>query len=155
MLETKQTTYIPSQLEMTAPALFTFGFAFLFASWIAEKFIPNGYYPFMIGVAAGFIACRKALGNFHPVISGLAALSLAGLIYLDRYPSEKACQTMAFEVSYVEEEQAKAADYWAICFNPSSDDQDWCTDFKPERTTESLQDELNYLSDMIAQRCRG
>ena len=154
MLETKQTTYVPSQSDLIAPALFTFGFTFLFVSWIAEKLTPSGYYPYMIGVAAGFVACRKVLGNFHPIISGLAALSLAGLFYLDRYPSEKSCQTMAFEVSYVEEQQAKAADYWAICFNPSSDDQDWCSDFKPERTTESLRAELDYLSDRIAKRCR-
>lgn len=154
MLESKQTTYVPSQTELTAPALLTFAFTFVFVSWIAEKFIPNGYYPYMIGAVAGFIVSRKIIGNFHPVVSGLAAMILAGLIYLDLYPSEKSCEAIASKVSFVEEEQAEAADYWAICFNPSSDDESWCSDYKPERTTESMKRELKYLSDRLSKRCK-
>lgn len=154
MVETNQNLYTPNKLEMTIPALFVFGMTIVVVAGVTQTIFPNGNLPFVISIAAGVIVCHKATGYLHPVISVLAVFALASLIYLERYPSNKSCEAMESSKTFVEEEQVKAQEYWEKCSNPSSDDQYWCTDYKPERTMDSLKDELDYLSDRIAKRCR-
>lgn len=153
MSQSDTPSYNPSLLALTFPGLLCFAFVLAFVSWVTSLFMPYGSTSAVAGVLAGFFACRKIMDSYHPVITVVAALLLLGLGYLEWFPSEKSCRSMARQESYLVEQQTKAADYWQGCIAPSSDEQGYCADFKPERTIEALEEEREYLSDRRFKRC--
>lgn len=153
MAQSDPQSYKPSLLALTFPGLLCFAVVWVFTSKIVGYLMPYGNAAGAVGVVTGFFVCRQVLDRYHPVITIIAVLFLADAARVEWFPSEKSCRSMERKENYLLEQQAKATDYWQSCIAPNSDQQEYCTDFKPERTIESLAEEWEYVSDRRFNRC--
>lgn len=114
---------------------------------------PNVIIACAVGIATAFAVSLKLAGRLTGNIGLVAAVAAAGVAYLEFFPSAKDCKSMMSTVDFLADEQYKSTEYWGRCANPIPEDRGWCSDFKPEKSQQTLHDEREYLIERISLRC--